>query len=79
MQDKGRIFIAALGLLLGLWNFGCWAEEPDAEPAADAPSMALLEFLGEWETPEGEWIDPTELAPWSPDMDLQEEENDETH
>jgi len=22
------------------------------------PSMAILEFLGEWETEEGEWIDP---------------------
>lgn len=26
-----------------------------------APDMALLEFLGEWETPDGEWIDPVEL------------------
>lgn len=25
------------------------------------PSMAFLEFLGEWETEEGEWIDPLEL------------------
>ena len=25
------------------------------------PSMAFLEFLGEWETEEGEWIDPMEL------------------
>jgi len=25
------------------------------------PSMEFLEFLGEWETEEGEWIDPVEL------------------
>jgi hypothetical protein len=27
----------------------------------EVPSMAFLEFLGEWETEEGEWIDPIEL------------------
>ncbi len=25
------------------------------------PSMAFLEFIGEWETDEGEWIDPLDL------------------
>ena len=25
------------------------------------PSIEFLEFLGEWETEEGEWIDPVEL------------------
>ncbi|MGD8559676.1 MAG: hypothetical protein PVF34_06645 [Gammaproteobacteria bacterium] len=24
----------------------------------DKPSMELLEFLGEWQTKEGEWVDP---------------------
>ena len=28
------------------------------DESGQAPSMALLEFLGEWETEEGEWIDP---------------------
>ena len=27
----------------------------------EMPSMEFLEFLGEWETEEGEWIDPLEL------------------
>jgi hypothetical protein len=27
----------------------------------EAPSLELLEFLGEWETSDGEWIDPEEL------------------
>jgi hypothetical protein len=27
-----------------------------------APSMELLEFLGSWEFPEGEWVDPIQLA-----------------
>lgn len=35
------------------------AEQQDNTDAM--PSMAFLEFLGEWETEEGEWIDPFEL------------------
>ncbi len=27
----------------------------------EMPSIAFLEFLGEWETDDGEWIDPVEL------------------
>ena len=30
--------------------------------AEDTPSMELLEFLGEWETKEGEWIDQSLLV-----------------
>lgn len=29
--------------------------------AADAPSLELLEFLGDWETKEGEWQDPLDF------------------
>ena len=29
--------------------------------AADAPSLELLEFLGDWETSDGEWQDPLEF------------------
>ena len=28
---------------------------------ADRPSLELLEFLGDWETDDGEWVDPEEL------------------
>ena len=27
----------------------------------DTPSLDLLEFLGEWETGDGEWLDPAQL------------------
>lgn len=27
----------------------------------DSPSIDFLEFLGDWETDDGEWIDPEEL------------------
>lgn len=29
---------------------------------AEAPSLELLEFLGNWETDKGEWQDPMELV-----------------
>ena len=28
---------------------------------AEMPSLELLEFLGDWETDDGEWIDPGAL------------------
>lgn len=32
-----------------------------AAELAVAPSLELLEFLGEWETVDGEWLDPIQL------------------
>lgn len=48
---------------------------PPAEVDAETPSMELLEFLGDWETADGEWIDPEEME----QIELQEPEqtNDE--
>ena len=40
------------------------ADEP---PTAQAPSMSLLEFLGEWETAEGRWVDPLEFEDPDPE------------
>ena len=31
------------------------------EQEAEIPTEELLEFLGEWETEDGEWLDPEEL------------------
>ena len=28
---------------------------------ADVPDIQLLEFLGEWETSQGKWIDPMDI------------------
>ena len=33
-----------------------------AEGEDDPPSLDFLEFLGQWETDEGEWISPEDLA-----------------
>jgi hypothetical protein len=35
----------------------------------DKPSMELLEFLGEWQTKDGEWVDPMRFLTVS-DADL---------
>lgn len=37
-------------------TIGPACEEPDQDP-----SIELLEFLMEWETPSGEWISPLEI------------------
>lgn len=46
-------------------------DSPPASPGADlapdsgtegTPSIEFLEFLGQWETDEGEWIAPQDLA-----------------
>lgn len=34
---------------------------PIAVKAIEPPSLELLEFLGNWETSDGEWQDPLEL------------------
>lgn len=35
-----------------------FAEPDSAEPALE-PDLELLEFLGSWETDDGEWVDPS--------------------
>ena len=46
----------------------------DAKAAGDdgVPSMELLEFLGEWQTKDGEWVDPMRFLNVS-DADLEQE------
>jgi hypothetical protein len=57
-----------LGAVLSLWAGPVFGEEEEQ------PSLEMLEFLADWETSEGRWIDPTELDQWTvPDK---EEEND---
>ena len=52
---NGIILVWLLGGVSNLWA--------DDQPQADTeqPSMELLEFLGEWETKEGDWLDFTKL------------------
>ncbi len=49
------------------------------ETGTEIPSIEFLEFLGEWETDDGRWIDPEELDQMSlPDTEKKNEEEDET-
>ncbi len=47
-----------LFLIMGFWLTSTIAEETEQEIL---PSIDFLEFLGEWETDNGVWIDPVEL------------------
>lgn|GEM_PF-2015101 len=66
-------------LLLGIMfmlNANAIASEPTAR---ELPSVELLEFLGDWETADGEWIDPTELEQMGlPEQAPAEGERDES-
>lgn len=35
--------------------------QPQSPPNPLGPSLQFLEFLGEWETENGEWLDPMEI------------------
>jgi hypothetical protein len=62
-QDKAHLWSTVL--LLALLSSPALAQEPGPADAAqeniETPSIEFLEFLGDWETDDGEWIDPEEL------------------
>lgn len=51
------------------------ASQEDEPPRPDAPSLELLEFLGDWETEEGEWVGPAEWELPVPAQETYDEEN----
>ncbi len=63
-----RVSRAVLVLALCVCSAQAQALNEESEP-----DMALLEFLGEWETEDGEWLDPTSLE----DIDDSGRQNDE--
>jgi len=62
-QNGSRSAISFLGLLLlSMLNTGYGAEqETDGVEGPAMPDLEFLEFLGQFETDEGEWIDPGSL------------------
>ena len=80
---SGRASWFHMIILCGLLSSPAMAQEtaigktggPPAEVDTETPSMELLEFLGDWETTDGDWIDPEEME----QIELQEPEhvNDE--
>lgn len=63
-----RAFVLTLGLLCSALVLAQSATPAPVDAASHAsqeeqgPSLELLEFLGQWETDDGEWIAPQELA-----------------
>lgn len=54
-----------IALFIVLLSF---AFESKAADEQDTPSMELLEFLGEWQTKDGDWVDPMRF------LDVQEDD-----
>lgn len=66
----GKHILVGIAFLLSLVSFTLHADDSDPRKSTNIsvgresqpePSMDLLEFLGHWETENGNWIDPTEL------------------
>ena len=59
-----RIWVLVLLILIVLPAVGLGQDQQQHSTTivydddASMPSMELLEFLGEWETEDGEWVDP---------------------
>lgn len=62
-------------------SFSIQAEElvRKAEPESrvkDKPDIGFLEFLGEWETDSGDWVDPNQLEERVASANKKEQENE---
>ena len=57
MQANTYLLLASL---LSLSCISAYAET-QYDPSNEEASEELLEFLGQWENVDGEWIDPTQL------------------
>jgi hypothetical protein len=63
----GKASLWSTVLLLGLLSSPALAQDPGqiresaSNENTETPSLEFLEFLGDWETDDGEWIDPEEL------------------
>lgn len=53
--------ICRLRLMLILMVLYSSILEAQEETKDESPALDFIEFLGEWETEEGEWIDPNEF------------------
>lgn len=64
-------FVLVTGLNLAVVH----ADEPTLEEE-DAATLEFLEFLGDWETEDGEWVDPEELEQIET-IDQEQDDNDD--
>ncbi len=57
----GPVEVLCLGMLLAAIPAGAGERSAKSRPGGE-PSLELLEFLGTWETPDGQWVDPLSLV-----------------
>lgn len=80
-MPPGKAGLWSAILLSGLLSSPAFAQEPEqarkTSEESETPSLEFLEFLGDWETDDGEWIDPEELDKISLTDQEQEEYEDE--
>lgn len=80
-MPPGKSHLWGTILLLGLLNSPVFAQEPEQarkkSEDAEMPSLEFLEFLGDWETEDGEWIDPEEMEQIALTDQEQQEDEDE--
>ena len=76
-MPPGKAGLWSALLLSGLLSSPTFAQEPEQATSeeSEAPSLEFLEFLGDWETDDGEWIDPEELEQIALTDQEQEEED----
>ena len=83
-----KLYMIGTAFILTILSTPAQAQEAESaqpskqrqETAPEIPSLDFLEFLGEWETEDGRWIDPEELDQMSlPDTEKKNEEKDETN
>jgi hypothetical protein len=67
MKKRTRVKTNLLWVLL--YIAAIHAKQVGAEPEDDAPSLELLEYLGEYQTQEGQWIDPMSFLETDTDND----------
>jgi len=58
---KHSTLVLAIGLSLVLRVATVFAQDSDKAADDEATDMELLEFIGEWETADGSWVDPMAL------------------
>jgi len=71
-----KLLWLALVLATGLNAAVVYAEEPPVADDNDVATLEFLEFLGDWETDDGEWVDPEELEQIET-IDQEQGENEE--
>ncbi len=74
----GVVFILTISVSTGQAQQPEPGKKIQRQQEQEIPSLEFLEFLGEWETEDGKWIDPEALEQMSlPDPEQEKDEENE--